>query len=140
MVTAEARLDARLDGVAPHHAAAQAALRELLADLGASPELGAREIGTASDGSKGSGVELIVSLGASGTLAAVVRVIQLWLGRDRRRSLTVSVRSIAEGKTVSIEGDNVSVGALTDALGLATQLDQGSETNAEGAPRPDLTR
>jgi hypothetical protein len=66
-----------------------------------------------------------VSLGTSGTIAGFVRIIQLWLNRARRRSLTISVRDASGEKLLSIEGNNISVDTLTNALNTAAALRDG---------------
>ena len=107
--------------------AVEAASGELLADLRSSPDLRAREVDAPSDGSKGAATEILVSLGASGSIAGFVRIIQLWLGRDRRRSLTVSVGRNTGEETISIEGDNLSVDALTKALDAVVATDKAAQ-------------
>lgn len=127
MAPTDGRVEIRLAGLLPGHSAVEAASGELLADLRSSPDLRAREVDAPSDGSKGAATEILVSLGASGSIAGFVRIIQLWLGRDRRRSLTVSVRSNTGEETISIEGDNLSVDALTKALDAVVATDKAAQ-------------
>jgi Effector Associated Constant Component 1 len=124
VVTAEASIEVQLAGVALQHPAAQAVVGELLADLRGIPELRARERDATSDGSKGVATEIVVSLGTSGAIAGLVQIVKLWLHRDRRRSLTVSVHDTDDGMTINIEGKNISISTLTDALGSAVRPDQ----------------
>lgn len=106
-----------LAGLRNDHPAALAAHRELLADLRSDPRLEAREQSGSIAAGKGVPVELIVSLGGtSGIVAAVVRILKLWLQRDRRRSVRVSVRTPAGETIVSVEGDQISTETLAKAL------------------------
>jgi hypothetical protein len=106
-----------LAGLRSDHPAAQVAHRELLADLRTDPRLEAREQSGQIAAGKGLPVELIVSLGGtSGALAAVARILKLWLQRDRRRSVKVSVRTPAGETIVSVEGDQISTETLAKAL------------------------
>jgi hypothetical protein len=92
--------------------------------LRSDPKLRARECQTAIGGGKGVPVELIVSLSTPGTVAGLARIVNLWLHRDRRRSLKVSVQTAADEKVVSVAGDEISVEALTAALNAALKLGQ----------------
>jgi Effector Associated Constant Component 1 len=83
-----------------------------------------------SDRAKGAGVELIVSLGASGALAGLAQILHIWLSRDRRRTLTLSIRREGTAKVVHIDGTNVSLDSITNALESATVL--GSCSPEEG--------
>ncbi|WP_135233345.1 hypothetical protein [Nocardia sp. CS682] len=117
---AEAKLTAQLDGLSPDHPAALGAREELLADLRSVPGLYLEERGVAEHEGKGVLQELVIGFGgAAGSLAGLVKILQLWLSRDRHRSLTVSVSQHGTDKTVIIEGENISMDALTEALGSA---------------------
>jgi hypothetical protein len=127
-VTTEASLEVYLMGSAPDHTSAQAAAADLRADLQSAPQLRARERHESVTGKKGAAVDLVVTLGASGSVGTLVKIVQLWLNRDRRRSLTVSVRNGDKETTISVDGDAISANALTEALNSAVRLDVGSET------------
>jgi hypothetical protein len=132
----DARVNAGLAGIEAYHSATQTAVGELLVDLRSAPGLRTGERDAASyDGSKGAAVELIVSLGASGTIASFVKIIQLWLGRDRRRTVTVTLQNVANGKTITIEGDNISIDTVTAALGSAVELETVSAPEAGTRPK-----
>ena len=122
MAKVEAKLDVHLEGLGSDHPASQAAMDELLSDLKSVTELEAEEREANSDGSKGVMVELVVSLGAPGSIAGLARIMQLWLGRDMRRSLTVSVRNAGKETVVAIEGDHISADAVVNALRSAVEL------------------
>lgn len=121
---ADAQIQIELAGLAEDHPATRVALGELLIDLRSDPQLRAGERQAASGEGKGVPVELIVSLTTSGTVAGLARIVNLWLHRDRRRSLTVSVQTQAGEKVVSVAGEEISIEALTAALAAAAKLDQ----------------
>jgi hypothetical protein len=117
--------------VDPGHSAFQAALGELLEDISTVPSLRPRERDLPADGgSKGSLTELVVSLSASGGIAALVKIMQLWLSRDRKRSLKVTVQTTQNTTTYDISGDSVSVETLRDALNAAVR----SQTDSDPEP------
>ena len=132
-MAAEAKLDVHLKGLEPDHPASLAALEELLSDLRSESELRAEQRGLPDKGSKGAVVELIVSLGASGSIPGLVRIVQLWLGRDRRRSLTVFVRDEPGETVVNIEGDQISTETLSEALRSLGGFDR--ITGRKGKPK-----
>jgi Effector Associated Constant Component 1 len=131
MATAEASINVRLAGLGLGHPAAQAAIAELLADLRRAPQLPAREYEASSEGVKGGSLEILVTLGTSGAIASLVQIVKLWLTRDRRRSLVVSVRNTADGVDINIEGEQISVAALTQALASTAKL--GGAVGKDGA-------
>ncbi len=97
------------------------------------PQLHPREDATSIEGKKGGSLEVLVTLGTSGTIAGLVQVVKLWLNRDRRRSLKVSVRNTADGLTIELEGEEISVAALTEALSSTIKLDQESDPRHDQA-------
>jgi hypothetical protein len=123
----EIGVEGRVAGLEAGHTAALDALDELFADLKSVPELKAAERDAAGHGGKGALAELIVGLGSTGSIAAFARIVRLWLERDRHRSLTVSITERETGKVIKIEGENISIGTLTEALGAADQR-PGEET------------
>lgn len=129
---ADARIEIGLAGLRSDHPAAQAALGELIDDLRSDTRMEARERSAAIAGGKGVPVELVVSLSTSGTVAALVRILKLWLQRDRRRSLSVSLRTAAGDTVISVDGDKVSTEALTKALEAAARW----QASGDGAQDP----
>jgi hypothetical protein len=116
----EVVMDVQLPGVDPAHPAFQGAVGELLADLRTVPALRARERDVPAErGSKGPLTELALSVSASGGMAALVRIVRIWLDRDRKRSLKVTVTTTKKTKTYDISGDGVSVETLKQALNAA---------------------
>ncbi|WP_406329813.1 hypothetical protein [Streptomyces sp. NBC_00203] len=133
-------VEGRLTGVAIDHPAALDAHDELVEDIKSVPGLTATERDAAGDGGgKGALTELVVGFSSAGSLAAFVRLAQLWLGRDRRRSLTVSITdSVTENgtaKVIRIEGEHISTESLTEALRAASgNSDEGpAEATGENA-------
>ena len=127
MATTEASINVRLAGIGLEHPAAQVAIAELLADLRQAPKLPVREFEASSEGVKGGSLEILVTLGTSGAIASLVQIVKIWLARDRRRSLVVSVRNRADGVDINIEGDQISVAALTQALASTARLDTAAD-------------
>jgi hypothetical protein len=122
-VAIEATLEVGFAGIGLQHSAALAAIGELTANLRTVPDLRARERAGAGDGMKGVPPELFVSLGTSGAVAGLVRIVRLWLNRDQRRSLIVRIQTGGEDKVISVEGDQISVDAINKALEVATRQD-----------------
>ena len=123
----EVVIDTYVHGVTPDHSAAQIAREELLKVLADFPELRATQRAVKSSSLAKSLIsELVLSVTTSGSLAALVRVARLWLGRDRHRTLKVTVRADGKETTYDITGDNVSIDTLRHALEAAVQPDPGT--------------
>ena len=80
----------------------------------------------AEGGSKGPLTELVISVSASGGAASLVKLVRIWLARDRRRSLKVTIQTTgtqATGTlmTYEISGDGVSDETLRHALEAAAR-------------------
>ena len=121
VATVEAKLETHLEGLGLDHPATQAAVSELMADLRGESELRPAEREVGEHGSKGAVVELVVSLGTPGSIVGLARILQLWLSRDRRRSLTVSVRKSSGETQVTIDGRDISNDVVTNALRSAVE-------------------
>jgi hypothetical protein len=114
---AEGWIVLELAGLTLDHPAAQAATVELLTDLRGEPNLRTRQQDRAAEsGAKGAATEIIVSLATSGSLASLARILQVWLSRDRRRSLTVALRETPDGKVISVEGEKITADVLAAAI------------------------
>lgn len=128
---AEITVDADIRGIDRAHPAFQGAWGELLADLRATPGLRAQErdvtTESATQAKKGWETELIVGLTGTGTVTGLVQAFKLWLGRDRRRSVTVTVRSGEQEISYEIAGENISTGTLQAALDVAVQREHGKK-------------
>jgi Effector Associated Constant Component 1 len=124
----EITVDADIQGIDQAHPAFQGAWGELLADLRAIPGLRAQERDVATEPAmkaKGWETELIVGLTGTGTVTGLVQALKLWLGRDRRRSVTVTVRFGGQDVSYEIAGENISTGTLQAALDVAVQREHG---------------
>jgi hypothetical protein len=127
----EVVMNVDLPGVDPGHSAFQVALAEFLEDLGTVPPLRTRERDLPGDGaSKGPLTELVVSVSTSGGVAALVRIMRIWLGRDRKRSLKVTVQTAENQTTYEISGEDVSVETLRDALEAAVRTQAASDSDS----------
>lgn len=95
----------------------RASTRELVTDL-RSEGLPPVEAGQHQPGSKGQIAELMITLGGPTTaVAAAVRIFHLWLKRDRRRSLTLTIdRGSGRPSVIRIEGEAVSERLVSDAV------------------------
>lgn len=123
----EIAIDVGIRGVDPAHPAVQRAQGEIRQDFRRVPGLRVEERDLRGQGPfKGWETELIAALTATGTITGFVNVLKLWLGRDQRRSLKVTVRAIGEEKVYEISGENISVHALRDAIEAAVQSEQDS--------------
>lgn len=121
----EVAIDVGIRGVDPAHAAVQGAWAEIRQDLRHIPGLHVEERGLQGEGAfKGWETEVIAALTATGTITGFVNVLKLWLGRDRRRSIKVTVRSVGEETIYEVSGENISVDALRDALEASVQPEQ----------------
>jgi hypothetical protein len=121
---AEITVDADIRGIDRAHPAFQGSWGELLADLRATPGVHPQERDVAAEPTvKGKGweTELIVGLTGTGTITGIVQAFKLWLGRDRRRSVTVTVHSGGQEARYEISGENISTDTLQTALGAAVE-------------------
>jgi hypothetical protein len=131
---AEGQIILELAGLTWDHPAMQAATVELLTDLRSQSNLRTRQQDKAAEsGTKGATTEIIVSLATSGSLASLARILQVWLSRDRRRSLTVAVRETPDGKVISVEGEKITADALAAAIKSVapTAHEQNSKTKKQ---------
>src|SRR5262249_24086188 len=104
------------------HPASLAAAEELLADLDSTPELRATGTEARVANSKGTLTDLVIVLSGPSTIAGVVRILRLWLSRDRRRSITLTRK--LEGQPameIRIEGEAISEQAVRHAIEQISQ-------------------
>jgi hypothetical protein len=128
MTGVDASLTVHLGSLPADHEAVVTAVADLRADLQRAPQLRTRERHTGETGTKGAVVDLVVTLAGSSSLAAVAKIVQLWLSRDRRRSLTVSFQKNGKETRIIVEGDPISTDNLTDALSAAVHVDESTES------------
>lgn len=108
-----------VEGLDKGHPALEAAIDEFNTDLrGLSGiKIEERDAEAARPGSKGALQHLILDPEGAAAAWAVVRMAKLYLSRDRRRSLTVTIdRPGHEPQTITASGDSVSVEALERAI------------------------
>lgn len=123
----EVVIDASIREVDPAHTSVQGAWAELRQDLRQVSGLHVEERGLRREGPfKGWETEVIAALTATGTITGFVNVLKLWLGRDRRRSIKVTIRTVGKETVYDISGENISVDALRNALQAAVKSEQGS--------------
>jgi Effector Associated Constant Component 1 len=127
--------------------AAQRAWAEMRTDLRSIPGLRVEERAVKTDGEpkKGWETELIVGLTGTGTITGLVQVFKLWLGRDRRRHLRLTVSPTpGGGKVVEVDADNASTELVRNALEVAFRIDGqagiGPQTNKEAVAVADTER
>ncbi len=86
-------------------------------------------------GAKGQLADLVVLLGGPASIGAVVRIFRLWLERDRRRWLALTIDA-GDGapRTIKIEGDAISERTLHDAVQRLVGHAVGQDES--GAPSP----
>jgi hypothetical protein len=121
----EVAIDVGIRGVNPAHTAVQGAWAEIREDFRAVPGLKVEERSLpGEDAFKGWETEVIAALTATGTVTGFVNVLKIWLGRDRRRSITAKVRTDGAETVYEITGEKISVDALRDALKAAVESEQ----------------
>lgn len=129
----EIAVDADIRGIDRSHSAFQAAWGELLSDLRTDSGLRTQERDVAAEAAKpGKGweTELIIGLTSTGTVTGLVQALKIWLSRDRRRSVMVTIRSGGQEARYEIAGENISTGTLQAALNVAVQQEHGNEKKA----------
>jgi len=111
------------------------ACEELLTYLADEPGLRASQQALAAghEPVKGVATEIAVALSGSGMIAGTVRVIQLWLSRDRDRRLRLTVRTGETSTEVELTGEDVSdatVRAVLEKLLAPPQEEKPAEPEA----------
>jgi hypothetical protein len=85
---------------------------------------------------KGGLPEILLTPGSASAAWALVRIVKLWLARDRRRTIDITLSGPGEESfTVQASGENLSVDALEGAVRKV--LESRAATNASGV---DTTR
>ena len=122
------RITPNMEGLARSHPAAIQATEELYSDMRRSPgtRIDEPDTGLAQPSTKGALQELLVSPESAGAAWAAVKIVKLWLARDRRRTLTVTIdRPGRERQTIHASGDSISVEALERAVHDAVGAEPG---------------
>jgi hypothetical protein len=115
--TLPVRVEIGLAGLERGHPATQLAAEEFWYDVGAEPTLTVEDTGGPLTGTKGVEQVLTVVLTSPVAMYSLVKIVKLWLGRDRDRSVSVSFDS-PEGaaSTVTVDGEKISIDLLEKAL------------------------
>lgn len=109
-------------GIDPDHPLAEQAYEEFTEDAYSVAGLRVEERGTPVVGQKGVLTELALILAAPRSGSAVVNLLKLWLERDQRRSVEVTVTQPGqEPFTVRASGEKISLGVLEGSLKTAVQ-------------------
>jgi hypothetical protein len=113
-------IEPRMNGIKADHPAHEQSIEELLSELHGLPGVAITKRDRTHHGSAGKGVLQEIFLIPGGTTAALgavkiikVKIIKLWLSRDRRRSIDITIsRADSEPLTIHASGDNLSLEAL----------------------------
>ncbi|MFF3642177.1 hypothetical protein [Streptomyces sp. NPDC002564] len=109
-------------GVDADHPLAQHAYEEFREEADAVAGLITEERATPVAGQKGAWTELVLAFGSLGAGHGVVNLIRLWLERDQKRSVEVTVTKPGEEPfTVRGSGEKVSLGLLEQAVKAAVE-------------------
>lgn len=68
-------------------------------------------------GTRGGVPEIVLALGTSGAIGAVVATLKLWFDRDKARKISIKVRTKGTAREVEITADTANVGELEKLLG-----------------------
>ena len=90
--------------------------------------------GRSSPGTKGTVDELIVALGSSGVLTAVVECFRAWLQRDKSRSIDVRWDEDGVERHVTFSGQNLDAGTAREIARVAAARFGGGPWPADTEP------
>jgi len=121
-----AKISVGVTGVDKNHHVVELALAELIADVREySAELTVSSTGSPQPGSKGWVEDTVLGISSLGGGATFVKLVTLWLGRDKKRSVRVSVeRSDSAPVVVEASGENISVDGLKFAIEEALKANE----------------
>jgi hypothetical protein len=111
-----ATVEPRLLGIHTDHPAAQSAIGELKTDLRDVSWVEVHEKVVPARGTKGYISDILIATGTPAGIAGLARIFHLWLSRDKRRSLSLTRRSGNSEIVIKIEGENVSVETVNQAV------------------------
>lgn len=105
------------------HPAVDSAIEDLRAEARAGREVIVEELVVSAPGEKGAVIKWVAKALTPGGDSAIVRLFELWLGRDRRRSaeVTISVPGSADPTVIKVTLENGSLEALSKALEVASE-------------------
>jgi hypothetical protein len=113
------RVELGMGGLPKGHLAYIQAAEEFLHDVQNEPGIAVEENNAdrQSSSTKGGVQELLLAPGSAGIALAAVRIMKLWLSRDRRRTIDISItRPGSEPLTVHASGESISLETLENAV------------------------
>jgi hypothetical protein len=116
-------------GLSQSHPAANQSVEEFYADIRTLPGIAIKERDEKEPqpGAKGVLQQVLLTPESASAAWAIVKVIKLWLSRDRRRTLSVTVNQPGRDPlTIEASGDSISVQALERAIHDAAGADANS--------------
>ena len=119
-----AKISVSVTGLDQNHQVVELAHDELVDDLRDSPDLTVQSVGAPRPGSKGWAEDTAVLIGSLGGGATLVKLVKLWLGRDKKRSVKVSIKRPTKPPIViEATGENMSIDGLNSAIEQALNAD-----------------
>lgn len=120
-----AKIRVSVTGLDKNHQVVELALAELIADAKEYSELTVGSTGSPQPGSKGWVEDTVLGISSLGGGATFVKLVTLWLGRDKKRSVRVSIeRSDSAPVVVEASGENISVDGLKFAIEEALKANE----------------
>jgi hypothetical protein len=120
--TVDVTVQLKIAGLSDDHSAFQAATREFASDARQMRDVTLKERDVGSPGGKGFLQEFALIPSGPSAAWAVVQLVKLWIGRDRRRSIQVTIkRPGKEPIVVEASGDSLSQQTLDKAIHDALQ-------------------
>ena len=115
----EMQVELGVDGVAGGHPAYLQAAEEFVHDIREQPGIAVAERAAAAppSGAKGAVQELILAPGTATLALAAVKIMKLWLSRDRRRTIDINInRPGSEPVTLHASGEHISLDVLEETV------------------------
>lgn len=116
-----------VDDLPSLHSAVELAMADLLGMVGEVPGVAVEEESAAITGQKGVVAKWAAKALTPGGENAIVQLFRLWLQRDRRRSVEITIETpgAAEPTVLRVTGEQVSLDVLSEALQAAAKLAKG---------------
>jgi hypothetical protein len=128
----ELRVQLEVTGIDPNHPLAEQAYEEFVGDADSLAGVTIDERTSPTARQKGALSELVLIPGAPSVAWSVVTLVKLWLQRDQKRSVEVTVvRPGQDLLTVRASGEKISVDLLEQSLKAALQGEGSDEPEAE---------
>jgi hypothetical protein len=125
----EIQVNLGMEGLPKDHPACIEATEEFLHDVQEQPGIAVEErsVPAQPSATKGAAQELLLAPGTAGLSLAAVKIIKLWLSRDRRRTIDVSIKGLGDAPlSLHASGEHISLETLEDTVrrALDTQSDR----------------